>query len=77
VIEIDIGALLRRVILGDQSGNRGIDEGGIAEIARTIGIGPLHRLDQQMQRCRRALLQVARRKACQNVQRLQQHRAAR
>jgi hypothetical protein len=52
VIEIDIGALLRRVILGDQSGNRGIDEGGIAEIARTIGIGPLHRLDQQMQRCR-------------------------
>ena len=75
-VGIDAGALLRRIILGDQRRNRGADKGGIAEIARPVGIGALHGLDHHMQRRDRALLHVLHRKALEDVQGLQQHDAA-
>ena len=75
-IRIDAGALPCGVILGEQELRRRIDEGGIAEIAGAVGIGALHRLDHDMQRGRRALLHVGHRKAFEDVQRFQQHRAA-
>ena len=76
-IEIDAGALAGRVVLRNQGRHRRIDEGGIAEIARAIGVGAFHRLDDQMQRGRGALLHVGHRKAFEDIQRLQQHDAAR
>ncbi len=76
VIEVDAGALLRRVILRDQGRNRRIDKSGIAEIARAIGISALHRLDHDMQRRRGALLHLPHRKTFEDVQGLHQHHAA-
>ena len=75
-VGIDAGALPGRVILRDQGCDRRIDEGGIAEITRTVGIAALYRFDHDMQRRRGALLHLTHRKPFEDVQRLQQHDAA-
>ena len=76
VVGVDAGALLGGIVLRHQGRDRRVDEGGIAEIVRAIGIGALHRLDHQMQRGRRALLHVRQRKAFEDIERFQQHHAA-
>ena len=75
-IKIDAGALPRGVFLGDQDIDRRVDEGGIAKIARAVGVSAFHGFDHDVERRRGALLHVRHRKPFENVQRLQQNRAA-